>query len=118
MDQASIQETTKEAFVSVPYIQGLSEEFTRIFKDTKVHMILKGCTTLKTMFMHPKDKIHTQLCQDVVYQLTCTEENCNSSHIGEYSRCLESRIKEHITSATSAIFQHSSINNHPKADIC
>ena len=48
MDQAPTQETTKEAFVLVPYIQGLSEEFRRIFKETKVQIIFKGCNTLKT----------------------------------------------------------------------
>ena len=35
MDQATNQETTKEFFVTVPYIQRLSEEFRRIFKDAK-----------------------------------------------------------------------------------
>ena len=44
-------------------------------------------------------------------------EHCNSSYNGESSRCLESRIKDHNSSATSAIFQHSSFNTHPKADI-
>ena len=41
VDQATNQETTKESFVTVPYIQGLSEEFRRIFKDTKVQIIFK-----------------------------------------------------------------------------
>ena len=67
MDQAPTQETTKEAFVSVPYFQGQSKEFRRIFKDTKVQIIFKGCNTFKTLLMHPKDKIPTQLHQDVVY---------------------------------------------------
>ena len=34
-DQNPSQETSKEAFVSVPCIQGLSEEFSRIFKNSK-----------------------------------------------------------------------------------
>ena len=68
--------------------------------------------------MHPKDKILTQLCQNVVYEWNCPKENCNSSYIGESSRCLESRLKEHNTSSTSTIFQHSITHNHPKADIC
>ena len=76
MDQYTNQETTKESFVTVPYIQGLSKEFRRIFKDTKVPKIFKGCNILKTMLMHPKDKIPTQLCQDVVYQWSCANENC------------------------------------------
>ena len=57
MDQATNQKTTKESFVTVPYIQGLSEAFRRIFKDTKVKILFKGCNTLKTLLMHPKVKI-------------------------------------------------------------
>ena len=45
MDQSSTHETTKEAFLSVPYIQGLSKEFRRIFKDTEVRIIFKGYNT-------------------------------------------------------------------------
>ena len=67
--------------------------------------------------MQPKDKIPLHLQQDIVYQWTCTEETCNSSYIGESSKCLENRIKEHNNSTTSAIYQHSSTQNHPKADI-
>ena len=67
--------------------------------------------------MHPKGEIPTQLCHDVFYQWTCPENNCNSSYIGESSRCLESRVKEQNTSYTGAIFQHSTTYNHHKADI-
>ena len=92
-------------------------KFRRIFKNTKVQIIFKGCNTLKTLLMHPKDKLLTQLCQDVVYQWTCPTENCSCTYIGESSRCLESRFKEHSTLSTSTIFQHSTTCNHPKADI-
>ena len=67
--------------------------------------------------MHPKDKIPTQLHQDVVYQWTCPEEKCSSSYIGESSRCLDSWVKEQNNSSTTAIFQHSITHIHPKADI-
>ena len=60
--------------------------------------------------MHSNDKIPKQLHQDVVYQWTCTKENCNSSYIGESS-------KEHNTSSMNAIFQHCTTNNHPEANI-
>ena len=40
MDQAPTQETTREAFVSVTYNQRVSEEFRRIFKDTKTQIHL------------------------------------------------------------------------------
>ena len=117
IDQVTNQETTKESTVTVPYIQELSEEFRRIFKDTQVQIIFKGCNMLKTLLMHPKDKIPTQLHQDVVYQLTCYNVVCSSSYIGESSRCWESTVKEHSTSSTSAIFPHCMTLNHPKANI-
>ena len=41
---------------------------------------------------------------------------CNSSYTGEPSRCLESRIREHNISSTSAIFQHCTTHNHPRAN--
>ena len=62
VDQPTIQEVPNEVFISVPYIPGLSEEFRRIFKDTKVQIIFKGCNTLKSLLMHPKDKTSPQLC--------------------------------------------------------
>ena len=67
--------------------------------------------------MHPKDKIPTQLYKYVVYQWICANENCNSSYIGESSRYLESRVKEHNASSNSATFQHCQTHNHPKANI-
>ena len=67
--------------------------------------------------MHPKDKIPTQVHQDVVYQWICPAENGSFIYIGESSRCLDSRVKEHSTSSTSTIFQCSTTCNHPKADI-
>ena len=67
--------------------------------------------------MYPKDKITSQLKQSIVYKWFCPEENCNHSYIGEFSRCLENRIKEHNSHITSAIYQHSVSNNHPRANI-
>ena len=41
MDQTTNQETIKKSFITVPYIQGPSEEF-RILMDTKVQIIFKA----------------------------------------------------------------------------
>ena len=53
IDQGMNQKTTKESFVTVPYIQRLRKEFRRIFKDTEVQIIFKGCNTVETLSMHP-----------------------------------------------------------------
>ena len=67
--------------------------------------------------MHPKDKIPTQLHQDVVYQWNYSNEKCNSSYIGESSRYLERGVKEHSTSSTSSISQHCTVLKNLKASI-
>ena len=51
----------KNIFISVPYVPGLSDEFRRIFWHTSIQVIFKGANTLKSIFMHPKDKIPWQL---------------------------------------------------------
>ena len=112
--QPTSQDSTKEVFISVPYIQGLSKEFRRIFKYTKAQIIFKGCNTFESSLMYPKDKIPLHLCKYKVHQWICPEETCNSSYIGESSRCLKNMIKEHNNSTTSVIYQHSSTYNLTK----
>ena len=81
VDQLTIQEITKEVFISVPYIPRFSEEFRRSLKDTKVQIIFKGCNTLQSLLMHLKDKILPHFWQDITYQWMCPEETCNSSYV-------------------------------------
>ena len=58
--------------------------------------------TLKSLLMHPKDKISTDQRKDTVYHWECQADGCNSSYIGETSRALGERVKEHSKSTTSA----------------
>ena len=54
-------EVKKNIFTSVHYIPGSSEEFRRIFQHTGAQVIFKEANTLKSINMHPKDKIPSQL---------------------------------------------------------
>ena len=55
--------------------------------------------------MHPKDKILSQLKQYMFYKCSCQEENCNLSYLGESNRCLENRLKQHNSHATSTVYK-------------
>ena len=68
-------EVKKNAFISFPYVPGLSEEFWRIFWHTSVQVIFKGVNTLNFFLMQPKDKIPSQLKQNIVYKWSCSEES-------------------------------------------
>ena len=98
--------TSQRFYISVPYFPGLSESYKKIFKYTLIQVCFKGVNTLKSLLMHPKDKISTNQRKDIVYHWKCQVDGCNSSYIGETSRALGERVKEHSKSTTSAILKH------------
>ena len=110
-------EIQKCFYISVPYFPGLSESFKKIFKYTPVQVCFKGVNTLKSMLMHPKDKISNDQKKDLVYHWECKADGCNSSYIGETSRALGKRVKEHSKSTTSAILKHCKDFHHPLPSI-
>ena len=74
--------------------------------------------TLKSLLMHPKDKISTNQKKDIVYHWECHQaDGCNSSYIGETSRALRERVKEHSKSTTSTILKHCKDFHHPLPSI-
>ena len=110
-------EIQKCFYISVPYFPGLSESFKKIFKYTPVQVCFKGVNTLKSMLLHSKDKISNNQKKDLVYHWECKADGCNSSYIGETSRALGERVKEHSKSTTSAILKHCKDFHHPLPSI-
>ena len=106
-------EIKKQFFISVPYFPGLSESFKKIFRYTAIQVCFKGVNTLKSMLMHPKDKISIEQKKDIVYHWECQADGCKSAYIGETSRALGERVKEHCKSSTSAILKHCTDFHHP-----
>ncbi|KAI8512738.1 hypothetical protein Bbelb_093770 [Branchiostoma belcheri] len=66
--------------------------------------------TQKQRLVHPKDRPHKGTKANVIYRLKCEEPNCNNTYIGETSRPLKVRYKEHCRPSangySSAIFHH------------
>ena len=65
--------------------------------------------------MNVKDTVPRSLRSNVVYKFNCTE--CNSAYVGETSRHLSTRVREHLcTDKNSNIFKHlKSSNKYKKA---
>ena len=110
-------EIEKWFYISVPYFPGLSEAYKKIFKYTPIQVCFKGVNTLKSMLMHPKDKIPSDQKKDLVYHWECKADGCTSSYIGETSRALGERVKEHSKSTTLAILKHCKDFHHPLPSI-
>ena len=62
-------EIQKCFYISVPYFPGLSESFKKIFKYTPVQVCFKGVNTLKSILMHPKDRISNDQKKDLSLSL-------------------------------------------------
>ena len=73
IDLESGNEVKKSVFISAPYFPGLSESFKQLFKYTPVQVCFKGQNTIKSMLMHPKDKVDPSLKKNIVYQWSCTK---------------------------------------------
>ena len=82
-----------------------------------IQVCFKGVNTLKSILMHPKDKISNNQKKDLVYHWKCKADGCNSSYIGEMSRDLGERVKEHSKSKTLAILKHCKDFHHPLPSI-
>ena len=88
IDPATGNKVKKTIFISAPYFLGLSESFKQLFRYTHVQVCFKGQNTIKSMLMHPKDKIDPSHKKDIVYQWSCTNPGYKSSYIRETSRSL------------------------------
>ena len=79
--------------VTIPYVKGLSEPFSRILKTYRICTAVRPHTTLRNMPVHPKDRINDEEKPEVVYKIPC--KNCERVYVGETGRPLGVRIKEH-----------------------
>ncbi|KAI8480411.1 hypothetical protein Bbelb_418690 [Branchiostoma belcheri] len=96
--------------ITIPYVQGVSEKLRRIFQNFNIATNFKPHSTLRQRLVHPKDQPHKGTKANVIYRLKCEEPNCNNTYIGETSRPLKVRYKEHCRPSangySSAIFHH------------
>ena len=94
----------KRVYASVPYIKGISERLQRAFKSHEVTIVHKPVNSLRSQLVQVKDKTENLNKCGTVYHIHC--DQCNKQYIGETSRVLETRIKEHLSRDSSAVHEH------------
>ena len=57
--------------VTIPCVKGLSEAFSRILKTYRICTAVTPHTMLRSMLVHPKDKISDEEKLQVVYKMPC-----------------------------------------------
>ena len=80
----------------VPYVQGLGENLKKFCSRYGGQTHFKGSTTIKEMLVRPKDKDSKDHQSNVIYSYQCKEVDCNEEYIGETSRTLGEKYREHL----------------------
>ena len=98
-------------YASVPYIKGISERLQRAFKSHEVTLVHKPFKSLRSKLVHVKDKTESLKRSGTVYHIHC--EQCDKElYVGETSRLLETRVKEHISRNSAVIHEHCQLKGH------
>ena len=61
-----------------------------------IQVHFKGNTTIKQILMKPKDQDHKDNKSGIIYSYQCYHLDCDEEYIGETSRTLRERRKEHL----------------------
>ena len=105
----------KKCIISLPFAKEL-EDFTKnLFKKHSTKVVYSAKNKLNNIIKLGKDKNEKCNNANVVYQIKCKE--CNASYVGQTSRRLNVRTKEHATKysnkdVNSGLFLHTKENNH------
>ena len=111
------QSSTPTTSVTIPYIKGTSEAIKRVLSPLGIRTTFRPVNTLRQLLVRPKDPVPIQDRSGVIYRVPCS--SCSHAYIGQTSRTLAQRLKEHHRavrigdSATSALAEHAHSTGHP-----
>lgn len=86
--------TQRRPMLGLPYVEGLSEKLSRVYKSHGVNMYHKAGNTLRSSLVHPKDKTPKEYQCGTIYHITC-DIDPSHTYIGESKRPFGVRFKEH-----------------------
>lgn len=94
--------------VSLPYIKDTTDKITKILNKHNIDVSFTPANTIRQLFNSVKDPINPNL-QKGVYVIPCS---CGKEYIGETSRSLNIRIKEHTVDLRRERTSKSSLAEH------
>ena len=86
----------KVGYIVLPYTKGVSESFKNICGKYGTQTYFKGNTTIKQTLMKSKDQDPRDNKSGLMYSYKCKDITCGEKYIGETSRTLGDRHKEHL----------------------
>lgn len=99
-------------FISLPYINGLSENFQKYFKTHNINVCHKASNLLQSHYSRLKTKTPKNKKSHTVYEIPCS--NCDGVYIGQTSQYLGNRLNGHKYDKKNhtALTKHALEHNH------
>ena len=82
--------------VVIPYTKGIGKSIKQICGKYGIQVHFRGNTTITQVLMKPKDQDPKDNKSGVIYSYQCNHLDCDEEYIGETSRTLGERRKEHL----------------------
>ena len=98
------------ASITLPYIRGVSEHIRRVLAGLNIRVSLYPFLTLRRLLVRPKDPIDQDRKKGIVYRINC--KDCHHCYIGQSSRSLHQRIKEHRRAVAHGDVNASALAEH------
>ena len=79
--------------VVIPYVEGVSERYSRFMKKHDVSMCMRPHTTIRSLLVHPNEKQDPKNTPNCIYEVSC--KGCEQTYMGETKRAFGDRLEEH-----------------------
>ena len=86
------REEERPPTVHLPYVASVSERIRRVCKDFNIRALFRSRPMVHSLLAKVKDPLPMEKQANVVFKVPCT---CGKVYIGETTRRLETRLKEH-----------------------
>ena len=109
--QSTTNKVKTKDHIVIPYTQGLCESIKKICSRYGIQTHFKGNRTIKNLLVSPKDKDPMENKSVAISWFQCGDLACDEEYIGETSRTIGERFKEHLMEP-SPIHNHSNNTGH------
>ncbi|XP_071579118.1 uncharacterized protein [Temnothorax nylanderi] len=98
------------SFFTLPYIPTITEKFKNAIRELNVRLSYNSLNKMRTFIKAQKDSLPRSNKCNVVYKINCND--CDASYVGQTSRQLQTRIREHRNHINWNTPNHSVITEH------
>lgn len=100
----------EETLISLPYIQGVTEQLKKSLEPFKIKIISSTADTFNHLYTNLKSSVNKEKITHTVYKINCND--CNGTYIGQSKQYLDCRIKAHRNSVTGKNTEKTALKKH------